>query len=246
MLSYHRILSIRLVLVVVFLLGICFSSTALASPSNWERCAYTFVLAPDGTLYVGLEGRIARSQNQGQSWSFSDQGLPPQMPVFDLSVVRQAKDDYLLYAATRDGVYRSMDQGKSWQRRSRGLGRIEEVSLDWDGRGGMIAATPLGLYRRSPGEEIWKPTASAFKYKRFYDVSSHPTSGTIYAGIQSGLVRSRDRGQTWQEVVSDLTSHGMPAVLVDPKAYSEDFIECGVGKVLIFDFDGDGNKEQSP
>ena len=30
------------------------------------------------------------------------------------------------------------------------------------------------------------------------------------------------------------------------EAYGEDFIECGVGKVLIFDFDGDGNKEQSP
>jgi photosystem II stability/assembly factor-like uncharacterized protein len=199
--------------------------------SELEERAYTFVLAPDGTLYVGLEGRIARSQNQGQSWSFSDRGLPPQMPVFDLSVVRQAKDDYLLYAATRDGVYRSMDQGKSWQRRSRGLGRIEVVSLAWDGRGGMIAATPLGLYRRSPGEEIWKPTASAFKYKRFYDVSSHPTSGTIYAGMQSGLVRSTDRGQTWQEVVSDLTSHGMPAVLVDPKDSKHLFIRLAFERI---------------
>jgi photosystem II stability/assembly factor-like uncharacterized protein len=199
--------------------------------SELKERAYAFVLAPDGTLYVGLEGRIARCQNQDQSWSFSGQGLPPQMPVFDLSVVRQAKDDYLLYAATRDGVYRSMDQGKSWQRRSRGLGNIEVLSLDWDGKGGMIAATPLGLYHRSSGEEKWEPTASTFKYKRFYDVSSHPTSGTIYAGMQSGLVRSTDWGQSWQEVVSDLTSHGMPAVLVDPKDSKHLFIRLAFERI---------------
>jgi photosystem II stability/assembly factor-like uncharacterized protein len=199
--------------------------------SDLEERAYTFTLAPDGTLYAGLEGRIARYENQGQSWSFSGQGLLPPMPVFDLSVVRQAGDDYVLYAATRDGVYRSVDRGKSWQRRSRGLGHIEVFSLDQDGKGGMIAATPLGLYHRSSGVEKWEPTAPVFKYKRFYEVSSHPTSGVIYAGMQNGLVRSTDRGQTWQEVVSDLTSHGMPGVWVDPEDADHLFIRLAFERI---------------
>ena len=95
----------------------------------------------------------------------------------------------------------------------------------------MIAATPLGLYRRSPGEGAWEPAALDFKYKRFYEVSSHSASGIIYAGMQSGLVRSADRGQTWQEVVSDLTSHGMPGVWVDPEDADHLFIRLAFERI---------------
>jgi len=200
-----------------------------AVPELAER-AYTFVVSPDGSVLVGLEGRVARSQDAGQTWAFVTQGLHPQMPIFDLIAVRQV-DSYLLYAATRDGVYRSADQGQTWQRRSKGVGGIEVESLTWDGVGGMIAATPLGLYRRSPGEARWQPTASDFKYKRFYDVSSDPSSGTVYAGMQSGLLQSTDRGQTWQEVMSDLTSHGIPGVMVDPEDPNRLFIRLAFERI---------------
>ena len=165
---------------------------------------------------AGLAGKVARSQDGGQTWAFSAEGLPPEVPVFDFLSVQHPENGALLYAATRDGLYQSPDQGQTWQRCRRGPGDIEVDSLAWDGAGGMVAATPSGLYRRPQGANQWEAVAPDFEHKRFYDVSGHVESGTIYAGMQSGLVRSTDGGQTWQEVKSDLTSRGMPGVLVDP------------------------------
>lgn len=49
--------------------------------------------------------------------------------------------------------------------------------------------------------------------------------------MQSGLVRSTDGGQTWQEVRSELTSHGMPGVLVDPENPNHLFIRLAYERI---------------
>jgi photosystem II stability/assembly factor-like uncharacterized protein len=193
--------------------------------------AYAFVLAPDGTLYAGLEGCVARSKNGGRTWVSVGKGLHPQMPVLDLIIVGQPGDSYVLYAATRDGVYRSTDEGRTWRRHRKGLGGIEVEALAWDGEGGMIAATPSGLYRRPADGENWELVAQAFRYKHFYDLSSDVTSRTIYAGMQSGLVRSTDSGKTWEEVISDLTPHGMLGVLVDPEDPNHVFVRLAFERI---------------
>jgi photosystem II stability/assembly factor-like uncharacterized protein len=193
--------------------------------------AHAFALAPDGALYVGLNGRIARSQDGGQTWEYGGAGLHPQMPVLDLSTVQQPGGGYALYAATRDGVYWSTDQGGTWRRRKKGLGDVEVEALTWDGEGGVLAATPSGLYRRPPGEDNWEPVAQAFRYKRFYTLSGETDTPTIYAGMQSGLVRSADGGKTWQEVISNLTPLGIPGILVDPEDPNHLFIRLAFERV---------------
>lgn len=196
--------------------------------------AHVFAQAPDGTLYAGLTGRVARSGDGGDTWTFPQDGgagLHPHMPVLDLITVRQPGDGYVLYAATRDGVYWSADQGRSWGRHKKGLGGVEVEALVWDDEGGMLTATPMGLFRRPPGEEKWESVAQAFRYKRFYALSGDASSRTIYAGMQSGLVRSTDGGETWEEVNSDLTSLGMPGVLVDPEDPNHVFIRLAFERV---------------
>jgi photosystem II stability/assembly factor-like uncharacterized protein len=210
-----------------------FGRTWQSIPELDER-AYTLALAPDGALYVGLTGRVARSQDRGQTWSFSQgnsTGLNPQMPILDLVAVRQPGASYKLYAGTRDGVYWSTDQGRTWQRHLRGLGGVEVEALTWDGEGGILAATPSGLYQRPPGNDAWQPVAPTFRGKRFYALSSDAALQAIYAGMQNGLVKSTDGGKTWKEVVSDLSPLAMPGVLVDPDNPDHVFIRLAFERV---------------
>jgi photosystem II stability/assembly factor-like uncharacterized protein len=71
----------------------------------------------------------------------------------------------------------------------------------------------------------------ALGYKPFYALAGDATARTIYAGTQSGLVRSTDGGKTWAEVISDLTSHGMPGVLVDPEDPNHVFIRLAFERI---------------
>jgi photosystem II stability/assembly factor-like uncharacterized protein len=153
------------------------------------------------------------------------------VPVLDLTSVRQPGNGYVLYAATRDGVYWSTDQGRSWQRHKKGLGNIEVNALAWDSEGGMLAATPAGLYRRLPGEGKWESVAWSFRHERFYALAGDGSSRTIYAGMQSGLVRTTDGGKSWQEMMSHLTPLGMPGVLVDSEDPNHLFIRLAFERI---------------
>jgi len=192
--------------------------------------AYAFALTPDDTLYLGLKGHVACSPDGGQTWVGYADGLPSQAAIFDLLVVDQPEGGYVLYAASEDGVYRSSDRGKTWQRHREGLGSIEVTALAWDGEGRLLAALPLGLYRSS-GEGKWQPVPHTLGYKPFYALASDATARTIYAGTQSGLARSTDGGQTWAEVISDLTPYGMPGVLVDSEDPNHVFIRLAYERV---------------
>ena len=192
---------------------------------------YAFALAADGTLYLGLDGRVARSEDGGKTWVFGSEGLCPQVPVLALTVVRQSGGGEAVYAGTRDGVYLSTDGGISWERHLRGLGAIEVSGLAWDGEGGVVAATPMGLYRRAGDGERWQPVAPDYRHKRFYALSGDALTGTIYAGMQSGLVRSADGGDTWREVDSELAPQGVPGVLVDPEDPAHLFIRLASERI---------------
>ena len=192
---------------------------------------YALTLAPDGTLCVGLKGRIARSHDGGQSWAFVDEGLPPEAAVLDIIATGHAAHGYTLYAVAGDGVYRSTDEGRTWQRHGKGFRGAEVEALAWDGTGGMIAATQLGLYRRPAGKQQWKLVAQPFESKHFYGLSSDAATHTIYAGMERGLVRSTDGGETWEEVISDLTPHGIFGVMVDPDDPDHLFIRLAFERI---------------
>jgi len=193
---------------------------------------YAFHLASDGTLYAGLNGSVARSDDGGQTWSMSVAGQSPSGTVFGLDTMGQAVGGYVLVAATKDGIYHSDDRGNNWQRHRSGLGDNYQVeALIMDAEGGVIAATSHGLYRHSPEATMWQPIAPAFRHAHIYDLSSDASKHTIYAGTERGLLLSNDSGQTWREVISELSLHGMPGVLVDPANPDHLFVRLAFERV---------------
>ncbi|MEA3336627.1 MAG: YCF48-related protein [Chloroflexota bacterium] len=193
--------------------------------------SYSFHLAPDGTLFAGLKGRVARSRDDGQTWTLRGEGLAPDAIILGLDTVSQPEGGDMLFAATRDGIYASGDRGNSWQRHSTGLGGIQVKALARNSAGGMIAATPQGLYRRLAGAATWQPIAPTFRHTHIYDLSGDASGHTLYAGTERGLLRSADDGQTWQEVPSELASHGMPGVLADPGDPNHLFIRLAFERI---------------
>jgi len=181
-----------------------------------DRRAYDFALGADGAHYVGLNGQVARSDDGRLRWTFFDNGLHPGTDVLDLAVVPH--DPTRLYAAAWEGLYRSEDGGRTWKRCSEGLGNVEVDALAWDGQGRLLAGTRMGIYRRVPDADRWEPLTQGFRDRHVHVFKSDPDGQVFYAGTDSGLLRSEDGGQTWVEVTSGLTGHGMPDLAVDPQS----------------------------
>ncbi|HIP95751.1 MAG TPA: hypothetical protein EYH32_00870, partial [Anaerolineae bacterium] len=131
-----------------------------------DRRAHSFALGADGVHYVGLKGRVARSDDGGLHWTFFDEGLHPGTDVLDLAVV--SHDPARLYAAAWEGLYRSQDGGRTWKRCGEGLGNVEVDALAWDGQGRLLAGTRMGIYRRAPDADRWQPLPQGFPDRRVY------------------------------------------------------------------------------
>jgi photosystem II stability/assembly factor-like uncharacterized protein len=76
----------------------------------------------------------------------------------------------------------------------------------------------MGIYRRAPDADKWEPLSQGFQDQHVYILESDPDGQIFYAGTDSGLLRSKDGGQTWVEVASDLTGRGMADLAVDPQS----------------------------
>jgi photosystem II stability/assembly factor-like uncharacterized protein len=175
-------------------------------------------LAPGGELLAGLTGGLARSGDAGRTWTLGGEGLPAGAAVVDL-VVFSPEDPaagVTLFAVAGEGVYRSCDGGQTFGRHDAGLGGPQVNALASDGFGGLVAATRLGLYHRPAGEDTWQPVAPDFRHELIYSLARHEGSGLLYAGTRQGLLRSYDGGASWEDATTELTSHGVFGILVDP------------------------------
>jgi hypothetical protein len=112
----------------------------------------------------------------------------------------------MLIIGSDDGVYRVTDIDGSDQNavRAHDTGRVRRVR-DFDGVGGVFAATETGLYH-SPGGEVW--TNLGVPEERVYAVGASPGGDRLYAGTRPAhLYVARPDGSvgsgsdlTWREL----------------------------------------------
>ena len=140
-----------------------------ALPDSGAQCLALDPADPD-TVYVGLAGGGARrTTDGGRTWT--DRGLAEEQ-VFSMAV---SAADGAVYAGTEpSALYRSDDGGETWQ---------ELESL-------------LEL----PSQPTWSfPPRPWTSHVRWIAPSPHDAD-TILAGIElGGLMRTTDRGETWQD-----------------------------------------------
>jgi photosystem II stability/assembly factor-like uncharacterized protein len=98
-------------------------------------------LAPGSpaVLFAGLDqGGIQRSDDGGQTWNSSPDGLP-NVSIWDMKV--DPRNSQALFLATFGaGVYRSRDQGRSWEGFNEGLADLQLTKLAFDASGSYLFA----------------------------------------------------------------------------------------------------------
>ena len=174
------------------------------------------------TLYAGATrtkdggaGGLFRRAIDADRWEQATRGLPESTDVRVITV--DPHDPDTIYAGTADGPYRSTDRGQSWER----LGfpdrdmEIWSIAFHPTRKGTMFAgASPVAVYRSEDGGDNWRRMADpalpdrvrmpfACRVMRF---APHPVNeDEIYATLEvNGAMRSRDRGESWEDCSADL------------------------------------------
>jgi len=186
------------------------------------------------TLYAATDG-VWRSDG-GRVWKEASSGL-------NFGQVRVLAADpthpgVLFAGATYSGFYRSGDGGRTWRVANQGLLNNQPLGLGFGGSGALYAGTE-SFVERWAGDH-WQSLSAALDKTRTlsaFALGVSPTGAdTLYVAGLFGknqlpaLLRSRDRGRSWQKV-----SPPALTTLGDPTAAAIRYLAVGVsGSTLLY------------
>lgn len=169
------------------------------------------------TMFVGGQGSVLRSSDDGQTWQACVLPAPPPL-ITSLAVSPDFVHDSVVLAGTaEDGVFRSVDRGDRWASWNFGLLDLRILALALSPAFAtdemVFAATETGLFRSTNGARAWREIALSANDDSVLSLALSPdfgVDGLIYAGMESGgLFRSVDWGENWQHLL-DVNAGGQP------------------------------------
>lgn len=160
------------------------------------------VAAFQDKLYVRSRTGILR--REGKAWT--------PVPLPGNPDVRLLEADAHLWAATSGGLYRSAD-GKRWT----------PVALPAKGVIAEIVPGKRGAILRI-GDQLWLTPGEAKSWTKIsspaaklFGLALHPNDeNVVFAATAAGLLKSRDRGASWEKVESGLHPGFMYSIAADP------------------------------
>jgi photosystem II stability/assembly factor-like uncharacterized protein len=186
------------------------------------------------TMYLGSTGGVFRSADRGNSWSF----LAPPRPA---APARSATTP----AARRAEAARLAAAAKAGPALTAITSRTKILVHTEDERNGILAGTDAGLYRSYDPLKGWQ----RISFGEGIDTNvtaifvSPLIPGTIWIGTAaSGLVVSRDNGETWEKVAGPPEDVAISAIAMDPKR--PNFLYVGSRYAFYLSRDGGRNWER--
>jgi photosystem II stability/assembly factor-like uncharacterized protein len=165
-------------------------------------------VGPDGTLFAGTHyGTVYRSTDRGLTWE-SDT-LQPEAGPLNFAFA----GDGSVVLATSQGIYRSTDNGLSWNVSSDGMDSLSPAPW-WDKP--PLVATPWGdlytayyamMYRSTDNGKSWEKMEQTWPGYKVTGILG-TAQGELFSGTapNGGVLRSTERGVTWEQTVQDLLS----------------------------------------
>ena len=163
---------------------------------------------------------LLKSDKKGAkgSWQRADNGLPNE-EIMGLSIdTKSPQDQRTLYVTALSDVYRSTDDGRHWSKVLDGKGcrftAVDQVDTRlvyaggergiWrsEDRGNTWTDISLDIMQSTDNTGFWE-----WGYDGVWDIETDPAhEGWVYVvvhGTDKGLYRSKDKGQTWEHLLTD-------------------------------------------
>ena len=120
--------------------------------------------------------------------------------------------EYGKLVGTSQGIYRQRKPSEKWKKIPGAIGLRTVFSLALDPSSPTVyAGTDRGLYRTSLSAMNFRMPPAYRLTPKVWCIASQPkTPGLVYAGTSLGLIRSYDKGTTWNVI----SAYGLPANLI--------------------------------
>jgi photosystem II stability/assembly factor-like uncharacterized protein len=192
-----------------------------------KRNIHSIAATPDGSIYVGTDHGLFRSNDSGKSWVELEQGL------FHKNIRTLAVDPVesnIIYAGTPGGIFKTEDGGDHWTDwfdASSGLGNSEvnDIAIHPEENYKIFAATQGGLFLSDDAGDSWQIIFGAGEREKDIPVNlirlSALDPGTMYIGTANEFYRSMDSGKTWESVWENRFANAFSLVSVktDPEFF---------------------------
>ncbi|HEY9432094.1 MAG TPA: hypothetical protein VI260_11595 [Blastocatellia bacterium] len=148
-------------------------------------------------------------------WVSTDGGKPDswrrmtsQRTVINAVAVHPDRPERILLGVDDVGIMVSVDSGESYEASNAGFinRQVRAVVADKAERGRVYAGVIFdrangGLFVSEDGGAVWRQSTNGMGARDVYSIyQSDSNPATIYAGTNSGLFRSDDRGRNWAQV----------------------------------------------
>lgn len=155
-------------------------------------------LADGATLYVATDADgVFKSIDLGDTW------IPASTGITDLILQSIAGSGSNLYTSSQGGgIFRSTDEGASWTELTTGIPEMPVFKVLVHGTN-VFAAGLAGIYASPDSGATWAQKDS------MATVTLAANGSTLFAsGLNDGLHRSTDNGETWVKVLPEIPAVG--------------------------------------
>ena len=177
-------------------------------PGNIGGRTRAFVIRPDRPAVMwagGVSGGVWKSTNRGASW----RPVGDELANLAINVLRlDPGDPRVLYAGTGEGYFREAVRGTALPLRGGGIFRSDDGGASW---------------ARLPGTDRGR-----FYYVNDIVVSRHDPD-RIYAATRMGVFRTKNGGQSWQQVLNPKVKGGCLDLVERTDARFDDSLLAGCG-----------------
>jgi photosystem II stability/assembly factor-like uncharacterized protein len=197
-------------------------------------------------VFAGLSGALLRSADAGDSWEVGS--IPAPAPIVTALVASPdfARDGRLFAGTMGDGVLIYSNAGRDWVMWNFGLLDANvlclAVSPGYAEDQTLFAGVPSGMFRSLNGGRSWREVDLPIGYEAVLCLALAPSfveDGVIYAGTErQGLLRSDDRGQTWQRLGQAALTEPINSLIVGPRFPEQPELLILQGEHLLYSADG--------
>lgn len=222
---------------------------------GFERRLYSTATNAKLLFSLARPGGLARSRDDGRTWTPIDQGLPKdEHEVHVLSMAIDPADVSVIYAGTGGfvgqghGVYKSTDGGDTWAPINRGMidYRITAIAVDPTNPQTIYAGSDAGeLFKSVDAGQTWDDLTAQLPLRQeshssIEEIYLDPAKpGTLYLLCdRAGILVSSDGGQKWSAL-------GMPGQS-ESQSLTTMTILSGPSPILFIGLEREGGWRYAP